>query len=68
MKLRSIIPGVDWAGAEDYDRKLFDAVIPLPEHTSYNVYLIRGSEKTVLIDAVEPYLTDILLSRLEGVD
>jgi flavorubredoxin len=68
MKLRSIIPGVDWAGAEDYDRRLFDALIPLPEHTSYNVYLIRGSEKTVLIDAVEPYLSDVLLSRLEGVE
>jgi flavorubredoxin len=68
MKLRTIIPGVDWAGVEDYDRRLFDAVIPLPEHTSYNVYLIRGSEKTVLIDAVEPYLTDVLMSRLEGVE
>ncbi len=68
MELRSIVPGVDWAGAEDYDRRLFDALIPLPEHTSYNVYLVRGSEKTVLIDAVEPYLADVLLSRLEGVD
>ncbi len=68
MKTSPIIPGVDWVGAVDWERTLFDALIPLPERTSYNAYLIRGSEKTVLIDAVEPRVMDILLSRLEGVD
>ncbi|MEK7851988.1 MAG: FprA family A-type flavoprotein, partial [Deltaproteobacteria bacterium] len=36
------------------DRRLFDELIPLPYGTSYNSYLIKGSEKTVLIDTVDP--------------
>jgi flavorubredoxin len=68
MKARAIIPGVDWVGAIDWERSLFDALIPLPDRTSYNSYLIRGSEKTALVDAVEPDLVDVLLARLEGVE
>lgn len=68
MKTTPIIPGVDWVGAVDWERTLFDALIPLPERTSYNAYLVRGSEKTALIDAVEPRVMDVLLSRLEGVE
>jgi flavorubredoxin len=68
MKTRIILPGVDWVGAIDWERSLFDALIPLPDRTSYNSYLIRGSEKTVLVDAVEPNLVDILMTHLEGVE
>lgn len=54
MVSREIVPGVFWVGALDFDRRIFDELIPLPDGTSYNAYLIRGSEKTVLIDTVDP--------------
>lgn len=54
-------------GAVDWDRRLFDSLIPLPDGTSYNAYLIRGSEKTALLDTVDPSMADVLLSQLEGV-
>ena len=54
-------------GSLDWDRRLFDSLIPLPDGTSYNAYLIEGSEKTVLVDSVDPPMTNELLSRLEGV-
>jgi flavorubredoxin len=54
MAVREIVPGVSSIGAIDWDRRLFDALIPLPEGTSYNAYLVRGSEKTALIDTVDP--------------
>ena len=54
MKAREIRPGIYWVGAVDWDRRLFDELIPLPDGTSYNSYLIQGSEKTALIDAVNP--------------
>jgi flavorubredoxin len=54
MVSREIVPGVDWVGALDFDRRIFDELIPLPNGTSYNSYLIRGSEKTALIDTVDP--------------
>jgi flavorubredoxin len=43
-------------------------LIPLPDGTSYNAYLIKGSEKTVLIDTVDPAKADILMQQLEDVE
>jgi flavorubredoxin len=51
-------------GAVDWDRRLFDALIPLPDGTSYNAYLIKGSEKTALIDTVDPAMEAGLLDNL----
>jgi flavorubredoxin len=66
-KPRPICPGVELLGAIDWDRRLFDALIPLPDGTSYNAYLVRGESKTVLIDTVDPTTWETLLAQLEGV-
>ncbi|MBA7632731.1 Nitric oxide reductase [subsurface metagenome] len=70
MKPREIKPGIYWVGAVDWDRRLFDALIPLPDGTSYNSYLIQGSEKTALIDTVDAAMPDVLLNNLKrlGID
>ena len=65
MKPRKIKDGIYWVGAVDWDRRLFDDLIPLPDGTSYNAYLIQGSGKTALIDTVDPDMSHILLSRLK---
>jgi len=49
MNARKIVDGVYWVGAVDWDRRLFDSLIPLPDGTSHNAHLIRGSEKTALV-------------------
>jgi flavorubredoxin len=67
MKARKIKEGIHWMGAVDWDRRLFDSLIPLPDGTSYNAYLIQGSEKTVLVDTVDPSMVDVLLFQLERV-
>ncbi len=64
MKPRKIKDGIYWVGAVDWDRRLFDNLIPLPDGTSYNAYLIQGSEKTALIDTVDPATSHVLLDRL----
>ncbi len=56
--------GVYWVGAIDWDRRLFDSLIPLPDGTSYNSYVIKGSEKTALIDTVDPTMQDLLINQL----
>ena len=66
--VRDIKPGVQWVGAIDWDRRLFDALIPLPDGTSYNSYLVKGSEKTALIDAVDTSMLDVLLGNLKALD
>jgi flavorubredoxin len=75
MRPREIRPGIHAVGAIDWDRRLFDALIPLPDGTSYNSYLVKGSEKTVLIDTVDPtmehelwhHLSDLNCQRLDYV-
>jgi flavorubredoxin len=64
MVSREIVPGVHWVGALDFDRRLFDELIPLPDGTSYNSYLIRGNEKTALIDTVDPTKEEELIVNL----
>ncbi len=67
MKARELREGIYWMGAVDWDRRLFDSLIPLPDGTSYNAYLIQGSERTVLLDTVDPSMVDVLLFQLDGV-
>lgn len=68
MNPRPLLPGIEWVGAIDWDRRLFDDLIPLPEGTSYNAYLVRGRDKTVLFDTVDPAMQPVLAARLERVD
>ena len=67
MKPRQIKTNVYWIGAIDWDRRLFDALIPLPDGTSYNSYLVQGSHKVALIDTVDPTMTEVLMAYLENV-
>ncbi len=68
MKGRKINANVCWMGAVDWNRRLFDSLVPLPDGTSYNAYLVRGTEKTALLDTVDPAKSDILLNQLDGID
>lgn len=67
MSMRKITEGVHWCGVVDWDRRSFDALIPLPDGTSYNSYLVQGSEKTALLDGVDEAKTAILLETLRDV-
>jgi flavorubredoxin len=65
MAAGEIRKGITWVGALDWDRRLFDELIPLPDGTSYNSFLVRGIRKTALIDAVDPTKTGELLANLQ---
>ena len=65
--MREIKRNVYYVGAIHWDRRLFDELIPLPDGTSYNAYLIKGSEKTALIDTVDPVMEDVLIKNLKDV-
>jgi flavorubredoxin len=65
MAVKKLKEGIHWVGAIDWDRRLFDELIPLPDGTTYNAYLVEGSEKTVLVDTVDPSKTGDLLDNLQ---
>lgn len=66
MIVRELKPGVYALMAIDWDRKLFDELVPLPEGTTYNAYIVVGSEKTALIDSVHPSMAEEFLLALKG--
>jgi flavorubredoxin len=67
MEKRQISKKIHWLGAIDWDRRLFDSLIPLPDGTSYNAYMIEGSEKTALLDTVDPSMADLLMAQVADV-
>ncbi len=62
---RELKPNIHAVGAIDWERRLFDELIPLPDGTSYNAYLVKGIEKTALIDTVDPTMTDVLVKNIK---
>jgi len=62
--MKQIRPNVYSVGAVDWDRRLFDELIPLPEGTTYNAYVVKGSEKIALLDAVDPAKSETLIGNL----
>ena len=68
--MRALAENVLSVGVIDWELKLFDRLIPLPDGTSYNSYLVKGSEKTALVDTVEPRMIDEFIAHLidTGVD
>lgn len=68
MHIRVIKDKIFAVGTNHWDRRLFDELIPLPNGTSYNSYLILGSEKNALIDAVDPVKQHELIENLRKID
>jgi len=68
MTCRKVTKDVYFLGAIDWDRRLFDALIPLPNGTTYNSFLVKGSDKTALIDTVDPSKSHVLLDNLNDSD
>lgn len=68
--MRQLKPDIYEVGGIDWDARMFDGLIPLPNGTSYNAYLVKGSEKTALLDAADPRKQGRLLEHLReiGVD
>ena len=65
MGSKELRPNVFWLGAVDWESRSFDQLFSIPAGTTYNCYLVRGSEKTALIDTVEPRYAADLLDKLE---
>ncbi len=68
MVTREIRKDLHHVGVIDWDLRLFDELIPLPEGTSYNSYLIKGRSKTALIDTVDPRKKHELIANLEDLE
>ncbi len=56
-----------WVGARDYDIEVFDIVMHTKNGTTYNSYLLKGSEKTALIEICKAEFFDEFIERISSV-
>jgi flavorubredoxin len=68
MIYRKLKDDVYSVGVVDWDRRIFDELIQIPNGTSYNSFVIKGNDKAALIDTVDPAKTDELLDNLKKLD
>jgi flavorubredoxin len=66
--IKTIKENVYSVGVEDWNRRIFDELIQIPEGTSYNSYLVKGEDKIALIDTVDPAKTEELLENLKTLE
>jgi flavorubredoxin len=64
MRSVEIHKGVLWVGALDPQLRVFDVIMKAENGTTYNSYLIRGSNRTALVDTVKEKFADELLANL----
>lgn len=65
MSTKELISNIYCVGSKDRHRPFFDNLMPLEEGTSYNAFLIKGSEKTALVDTVYPPCHSELIDKLK---
>lgn len=63
-----IRPGVHWLGARHPELEVFDELFPTRRGTTYNAYLVRGSEKVALIDTVKGIFAEDYLAGLSSLE
>ncbi len=66
MAARQIKKGIYYVGVSHWDRRLFDELIPLPDGTTYNTYIIKGKDETALIDSADPEKQHELMENLNA--
>ncbi|MBE0607424.1 MAG: FprA family A-type flavoprotein, partial [Deltaproteobacteria bacterium] len=63
----TLAPDVYCVGVKDPGLTVFDIVIPTEHGTTYNSYLVKGKEKTALIDCVKRPFVGEFFRRIEEV-
>ncbi|KJV05192.1 FprA family A-type flavoprotein [Methylocucumis oryzae] len=58
---------VHWVGALDPTLRTFDIILKTANGTTYNAYVVRGSEGVAVIDTVKQNFADEFFARLESV-
>jgi NADH oxidase (H2O-forming) len=65
MKEINIVKGISWIGAIDPNLRVFDIIMYTEFGTSYNAYIVEGSEKTALVETVKHTFTDAYIEFLK---
>ncbi len=64
MNIKQITSHVFYAGVNDRTTNLFESLWQLPFGVSYNSYIVKGDDKTALIDGTHLGFTDTLINNV----
>lgn len=67
MKNLKLKENLYWVGIEDFKLRTFDIVMQTEYGTSYNSYVLKGSEKTALVETAKAKFLDEYLEKVESV-
>ena len=65
MKASEIKKNIYWVGALDPELRVFDIIMYTPYGTTYNSYVVKGSEKTAVFETVKEKFFDQYIERLK---
>ncbi len=68
MKSLKIKNDLYWVGALDPELRVFDIIMHTPYGTTYNSYVVKGSEKTAVIETVKVEFFEQYLERLKDLE
>ena len=65
-KVKKLADKLWWVGVNDYDLRVFDIVMETEFGSTYNAYLVVGSEKTALIDTAKVNFLDDYIAKVRS--
>ncbi|MBK5239598.1 FAD-dependent oxidoreductase [Clostridium sp.] len=68
MNALEVKKDIYWVGALDRKLRIFDIIMYTPFGTTYNSYVVKGSEKTAVFETVKEKFFDEYLERLKSLD
>ena len=68
MNALEVKKDIYWVGALDPNLRIFDIVMYTPFGSTYNSYVVKGSEKTAVFETVKEKFFDEYLERLKSLD
>lgn len=67
MSAKKVIDNIHWVGVFDPTLEIFDIVIPTEHGTTYNSYLVEGTEKKALIEANKKCFNEEYIKTVEEI-
>lgn len=67
MKTLELKKNLYWVGVQDPGLEVFDIIIPTEDGTSYNSYILKGSDKTALFETAKAEFMDEYLEKIEDI-
>ena len=67
MRTLKLKDDIYWVGVLDPNLKVFDVIVETEFGTSYNAYVVKGSEKTAIFETAKENFLDEYIEKLEEV-